>query len=343
MRSKRLSRFLRRTLLAAAAAGALLGLASCANPVTGGTTITPIYAATSNGLSIYNGSSWTNVLPGTAINDVSVVGSGSNAGIYAATSGGLEVSSDGGSSWVVYKGTSPAIASATQVFQGINNLYVVGTTSGGGTPTLIAYNTGSGSWTTPSTPPSTPPWGAATVNRVFSNGTAYVATSNGLWIGGAGGWTSYKSSNGLPSNTVTSVFVDQSGDVYAVTPSGIAEGIPKSSGGFTWQILTLPGNAAATSLFVDTYGTIYAGTASNGLFATTNGGSSWYHFTTTDGIGSNDITGVFVTGQEIYLATTKGVSASKDAGQSWTSYTTANGLGSNTVNAVYASTPLYSY
>jgi len=54
-----------------------------------------IYAATSAGLSVYNGSAWTTYLSGVSVNSVYVFGSS----IYAATASGVWVSLNSGTSW----------------------------------------------------------------------------------------------------------------------------------------------------------------------------------------------------------------------------------------------------
>jgi hypothetical protein len=60
------------------------------------------------------------------------------------------------------------------------------------------------------------------------------------------------------------------------------------------------------------------------------------NYTTTNGLGSNIVNGVFVDGSTIYAATNGGLSISTDGGANFTNRTTANGLGSNVVIWVYA-------
>ena len=57
--------------------------------------------------------------------------------------------------------------------------------------------------------------------------------------------------------------------------------------------------------------------------------------TTVNGLGSNDIQGVYTTGSTIYVATTDGLSISTDGGNTFTNKTTINGLGKNSVHGVY--------
>jgi hypothetical protein len=59
--------------------------------------------------------------------------------------------------------------------------------------------------------------------------------------------------------------------------------------------------------------------------------------TTTNGLGNNQVNGVYANGSTIYAATYRGLSISTDGGATFTNKTTANGLGHNTVYGVYAS------
>jgi hypothetical protein len=58
--------------------------------------------------------------------------------------------------------------------------------------------------------------------------------------------------------------------------------------------------------------------------------------TTTNGLGSDVVYGVYAVGSTVYAATGGGLSISTDGGATFTNRTTANGLGGNFVSAVYA-------
>ncbi|MEM9243506.1 MAG: sialidase family protein, partial [Pseudomonadota bacterium] len=73
-----------------------------------------------------------------------------------------------------------------------------------------------------------------------------------------------------------------------------------------------------------------------GLSISTDGGTTWTNYTTANGLGSNNVQGVFATANTLYAATNGGLSISTDGGTNWTNYTTANGLGSNLVRGVFA-------
>jgi len=64
-------------------------------------------------------------------------------------------------------------------------------------------------------------------------------------------------------------------------------------------------------------------------------GLSFTNYTTTNGLGSNEVKGVYASGNNIYAATGGGLSIYD--GTSWTTKTTNNGLGHNSLNGVYAS------
>lgn len=75
------------------------------------------------------------------------------------------------------------------------------------------------------------------------------------------------------------------------------------------------------------------------LAAAANASVTFTNYTTTSGLGSNTVRGVFLDGTTIYAATDGGVSVSSDSGGSWTNYS-GNGLGGGSpsgVNGVWAS------
>ncbi len=58
-------------------------------------------------------------------------------------------------------------------------------------------------------------------------------------------------------------------------------------------------------------------------------GPRFTNYTTTDGLGSNGVNGVFAVGSTVYAATSGGLSISTDGGATFTNRTTTEGLGSN--------------
>src|SRR5690242_12649479 len=59
--------------------------------------------------------------------------------------------------------------------------------------------------------------------------------------------------------------------------------------------------------------------------------------TTADGLGSNIVLGVFVSGSTVYAATFNGLSISTNGGSTFINKTTADGLGNNNLRGVSAS------
>lgn len=88
--------------------------------------------------------------------------------------------------------------------------------------------------------------------------------------------------------------------------------------------------------------TIYAGaepfSGPGGLSISSNGGGTFSTRNMTNGLGSNNVYGVYTVGSTVYAATDGGVSLSTDGGTSFTNRSranTGNTLGSNQVNGVY--------
>ncbi|HNL75848.1 MAG TPA: putative Ig domain-containing protein, partial [Leptospiraceae bacterium] len=82
---------------------------------------------------------------------------------------------------------------------------------------------------------------------------------------------------------------------------------------------------------------IYGGKGTGGVIISSDGGNSYLTYTTANGLGSNSVNWIYVSGSNVYVATAGGVSISTNGGTSYTNYTTANGLGNNNVTGVFAS------
>ncbi|MFD2574622.1 beta strand repeat-containing protein, partial [Spirosoma soli] len=148
--------------------------------------------------------------------------------------------------------------------------------------------------------------------------------------------------SGLASNTIYGIFAvagPTSASVYAATNMGL--GISTDGGNtFTNRLVGNSGLGAnqVFGVFV-LNGIIYAATT-GGLSISTDGGTTFVNRTTSNGLGSNSINGVYaVSGPgstTVYAATTSGLGVSTDGGTTFVNRTTSNGLGSNGVNGVYA-------
>ncbi len=144
--------------------------------------------------------------------------------------------------------------------------------------------------------------------------------------------------NGLGSNGVLDVYVDNAGIIYAATNGGLAGLSISTNGGTSFTNKTTAnglGDNRVNDVYVDNSGKIYAATY-YGLSISTNGGTSFSNKTDANGLGSFYVYGVYVDKNgTIYAATDGGLSISTNGGTSFTNKTTANGLGSNNLNGVY--------
>ncbi len=298
-----------------------------------------IYAATDTDLAIStnDGTAWTHItitdqgLGGNEVNGVYASG----ANIYVALrDNGLSVSHDSGQHWTTYT-TADGLAG-----NDIYGVYAVGSTiyaAINGQGVSINRNNGNGDWTTA--------LAGLTAQGVFASGSnVFVATydsGNGeIEISPNSGenWTqSFYLSNayflGIYFNGTNLYASTQGAGLYLGTPNG-------NSWNWNNSISTgLPYNGVGPEVYASSDGShIYVPVGNNnGLYVSTDSGSSWQPLTT--GLASNNVVGVYVSNGKIYVATNNtsngGLSISPDDGQTWTNYTTANGLSSNAVNWVY--------
>ncbi len=193
--------------------------------------------------------------------------------IYLASTNGIAISADQGKSW--------------RLFNRLN------------TPTLAE-----GSFT------------GSDIANIFADaqGNVYIAAegSGGLTIGlkqadtGAYQFTNYVT--GLGSASVSSVYVDKAGTVYAATAGGISIA-QKPAGDAPYQFKnTAQGLLAGTSfhsIYVDDKGTIYLGTSKGVAIAKKPTDSDEYHFVNYQaGLGDVNVRNIFVDGHgTIYAAT----------------------------------------
>jgi BNR/Asp-box repeat. len=267
-------------------------------------------------VSVDGGSTWSsyttaNGLIGNYVQGVAV----SESTIYVATSEGLSISIDGGSTW------------KNHLYCDTNNVMAIGSTILAATSSGLDISTNDGNtWTNYTTANGL---GSNGVNGVAVSGSAiYAATDGGLSVSINGGstWTNYTTANGLSSNYLYSVAVVGS-TIYVMTNNGLSI---SENGGSSWTNYWMGG---ATDVMANG-STIYGMTGYSGLNVSANGGTTWTNYTTANGLGSNDINGVAVSGSTIYAATWGGLSISTDGGSTWTNRSNVNGLVSNSVKSV---------
>lgn len=135
----------------------------------------------------------------------------------------------------------------------------------------------------------------------------YASKRSGIAIStdGAQTFSTKTTANGLPTNSVRSLFADGSTIYAGGREFNFIEGFP------------LP-----------------VGSTDTGLAISTDGGNTFATRTIADGLGSNSVNKVYAAGSSVYAATSGGLSISHDGGQSFTNRTTADGLGSNVISDV---------
>lgn len=310
---------------------ALLILVGCSAPFSSRATITPIYAATNGGVSIFDGSTWKTYTTASGIgsnsaNDIVAEGSGSQARLYLATASGFAYFD--GSSWTA-DSTDFGGAALYSVTTDPTAIFV------GGSNGLYRYD--NSGWSTAMTHAT---WGngaaSDVVNDIFDDGQeVYLATGDGIAWTQRGSWR-FQAASGA----VTSVFEDQSGGIYFGTSSGLFYISDPTAASIVPQQLTggsAGGPTSVNSIFVDTNYTVYAA-ASDGLWVLPYFSTTW-----TQLLIGGAVHNVFVSQGVIYAGTDSGLMETANSGASWTTFTVSDGLGSNTVNRIYTTAKLYSF
>lgn len=142
-------------------------------------------------------------------------------------------------------------------------------------------------------------------------------------------WRTYTVADGLGSNYVMDVAVDEAGHIWLGRDSGLSE-----FDGSTWRNY-YGGGAYYSSIAVDRAGHIWAGLFG---FYSCGGlkefdGYQWHTYTTNDGLPSNCVTDIAIDNEgHKWFATQAGVSVFD--GGTWHTYTSADGLVDNDVYAV---------
>ncbi len=256
---------------------------------------TNVYAASNRGLSIStnSGNTWVNnSMGGGPVTGVYASGTT----VYAATMHGVMVSTDSGSTWTTKAGNG--LGGGNAVF----GVYAAGSTIYAATANGLSISTNGGNtWTNKTTANGL---GHYFINKVFATPTTiYAATADGLSISNdnIGNTWSNKRGNGLGDNYINGVFVS-GGKIYAATQRGLS--ISTDLNGNTWTNRVFGGDARVFDVFVSG-SKIFAATMV-GLCISTDGGASWQTMTTANGLGSNVVTGVYVTDTKIYVATGSG-------------------------------------
>jgi uncharacterized protein (TIGR03437 family) len=146
-----------------------------------------------------------------------------------------------------------------------------------------------------------------------SNAVLYAGTSHGIFKTADGGLT-WKSSSGLPNDTVTTVALDPTNPskVYAGMSAGLYQ---STDGGNTWKSI-LATSVVSVAAAATRAGVIYAGRASAPILRSTDGGASWQEVGTA--VLANALAVDPTNASIVYAATSRsGVYRSTDGGTTW--------------------------
>ncbi|MEM7030837.1 MAG: two-component regulator propeller domain-containing protein [Chloroflexota bacterium] len=233
---------------------------------------------------------------------------------------------------------------------------------------ILSANTtqadGGGTWTT-----------YQSVNSV----QALAIQGSHLWVGttkhgivrwdlATGDYTRYTTADGLVSNVIYDIAIDQDGSVWFATRGGVNkfyEGTWTTQSNFTTRAIAIDhdrnkwfrvkggigkfdGMTLTTytandnpylsngiaDIAVDNQGNIWAGTSSSGVLKFD--GSSWITYTENDGLARNYVTSIAAHKDGSIWVGTEWSGVSKFDGITWTNYSTADGLASNWVRDIVA-------
>jgi len=264
---------------------------------------------------------WTHLIPGGSYAVNGIFASGSI--VLAATDSGLFQSSTGGSTWTTsYTTSTTGFPSNTvrNVIYGSSEMYVA-TPSGLG----VSVNSG-GTWATRTTS------NGLANNNVFSvfrdNTTIYAGTLTGLSYSTNSG-SSWTTLTALGSVKVNSVWASGS-SIYAATDTGL---YISTNSGANWSSAIQPATGYVNGVWVSgTHIYLAIGQASSGgvAISTDLTGSSWNvrKNSTGSNLGTDVITGIYVSGSKVYASTALGFAFSLDTGSTWynTSLGTTTGV-----------------
>lgn len=168
--------------------------------------------------------------------------------------------------------------------------------------------------------------------QVASDGTIYAAAtddeshnfSGGLAISHDGGisFIIKTTADGLVSNYVQSVYLDKDDNIYVGTKDGLSISKDKGNTFINKTRSDGLGTKCVQNVYVDKIGNIYAMTSDNegfasglpGLSISKDGGKTFVHRTTTNGLGSNNVAEVAVDSKGIIYAATRSKSYDKETG-----------------------------
>ena len=269
-----------------------------------------IWFGTSVGVQKFDGSNWTayTTADGLVNDNVKVITSASNGDIWVGTDFGA--SHFDGTNWTIYDNTSGLNSNQVKsIDEDANGGIWIGTNLG------VSYFDGT-TWTSYSSPDLH--WSGVKATAFDSNGDKWFASPlGGITHFDGTTFTPYDTSNGLLSQFVTDILVDNNDNKWVGTSSGMSV-LDASNTSFTQhtRMYVMPPpdtlNPVVDIAFNDLWGhvwtTIYVGYLAEGGVAYWDG-SQWEDFHVSDGLVGPNVRGLTIDSQHtVWVATSTGVS-----------------------------------
>ncbi|MFO1527487.1 MAG: chitobiase/beta-hexosaminidase C-terminal domain-containing protein [Turneriella sp.] len=256
-----------------------------------------------------------------------------NGRMYLSAYEGMYISTDGGATWI-RRNPGGSVAEAVPVY-GVyargDMVYVA--TFGKG---LAVSRDGGATFTTTYSAGTYLKAVYVVDNVVYVGRSNYMSGSGGISTSLDGGVNfDYKNEyQGIGYGDVNDIQVVGS-KIYLATNGGLTISTDGGANYTNYDYFSGIGLGSGTYYATAIVGSdIYVAT-SGGVSISTNGGVSYVTRTTANGLGSNTVTGIYVSGGIIYAAN-YGLSISTDGGTSFSTKTAAHGLGNTNVRSVFA-------
>ena len=270
-----------------------------------------IWFGTSVGVQSFDGVNWISYYmsnyPGLPSDNIKVIKAVSNGNIWIGTDYGASIFD--GYSWTSYTSSNGLSSNQVKSIDEDNNGGVwIGTNQG------VSYFDGN-SWISYSSPDLH--WSGVNATAFDSNGDKWFATPlGGVTHFDGTTFTVYDTSNGLFSQNVTDLLIDNQGNKWVGTGSGMSV-LDVSNTSFTHytQMYLLPPPDTlnpVVDIAKDSWGriwtTIYVGYLAEGGVAMWNG-NQWIDFDISDGLAGPNVKGLAIDSEDnIWIATSTGVS-----------------------------------
>ncbi len=174
-----------------------------------------------------------------------------------------------------------------------------------------------------------------------------IDRNNNVWVGMEKGgiasfdgktWRLYTTKDGLPSDWIYGLFVDEDNSIWAATYKGVAY---YKDGVWTTKFSVENGslvNDRTHSIAIDKFRNIWIGYIEDGLSVYRSESKSWEHFSQASGLSGNYVRGIVFSSDEngtnsSWIATYDG-GVSRFENGTWTTFTKDNGLPGNEVRDI---------